>query len=443
MQDTLVGGGFPELPTPERTIMHGGPLLTAVGFLLVLVGAAALADFPEPAKLPANPDLPDPLLMMNGERVKTKEDWTKKRRPELKALFQHYMYGNMPDAPEKISAKVEREDRKYFDGKATKKEVTIAFGPPDTPKVHLLLVIPNDRKKATPVFVGMNFHGNYTVTKDPTIPLPTAWVPNGTKGVNDNKASEDGRGVDAAVWDLEDVVGHGYAVATFYCGDVDPDRADKREGVQVHYLKKGETKPDPNDWGTIAAWSWGLSRAVDYLVTDADLDRERIIAVGHSRLGKAAMVAGAFDERIALIIPHQAGCGGTAPSRGKVGESVKQINDRFPHWFDANFKEFNDKVDRLPFDQNCLVALAAPRPVLFTNGVEDEWANPKGQFQVLQGADSVYRLLGVEGLEAKEMPEPNKLIASRLGYHIRPGKHSMGKEDWKVWIEFADKHLGK
>jgi hypothetical protein len=423
-------------------MMHGGTLLTAVGFLLVLAGAAALADYPEPSKLPANADLPDPLVMFNGERVKTKEDWTTKRRPELKKLFQHYMYGFMPDAPEKISAKVEREDKKYFDGKATKKEITIAFGPPDTPKIHLLLVIPNDRKKAAPVFVGMNFHGNYTVLNDPTIPLPAVWVPNGTKGVKDNKAGEEGRGVDAAVWNLEDVIGHGYAVATFYCGDMDPDRADKREGVQPHYLKT-ESEKTGDAWSTIAAWAWGLSRAVDYLVTDGDVDKERIIAVGHSRLGKAAMLAGAFDERIAVIIPHQAGCGGTAPSRGKVGESVKQINDRFPHWFDGNFKEFNDKVDRLPFDQNCLVALAAPRPVLFTNGVEDTWANPEGQFQVLQGADSVYRLLGVEGLAAKKMPEPNNLIDSRLGYHIRPGKHSMGKEDWKVWIEFADKHLGK
>ncbi len=422
--------------------MHGGPLLTAAAILVALATATAIADFPEPSKLPSQPDLPDPLVMMNGERVKTKEDWTKKRRPELKALFEHYMYGTAPAAPDKIGAKVEREDKKYFDGKATKKEVTIAFGTADTPKIHLLLVIPNDRKQAAPVFVGMNFHGNYTVTTDPSIPLPTAWVPNGTKGVKDNKAGDEGRGADAAVWNLEDVIAHGYAVATFYCGDIDPDRPDKREGVQPHY-QKPHSEPTGDEWATVSAWAWGLSRAVDYLITDGDLDKKRIVVVGHSRLGKAAMLAGAFDERIAVVIPHQAGCGGTAPSRGKVGESVKQINDRFPHWFDGNFKQFNEHPDKLPFDQNGLVALAAPRPVLFTNGVEDTWANPEGQFQVLQGADAVYRLLGVEGLEAKKMPEPNQLIASRLGYHIRPGKHSMGKEDWKVWIEYVDKQLGK
>src|SRR5205085_8774413 len=165
--------------------------------------------------------------------------------------------------------------------------------------------------------------------------------------------------------------------------------------------------------GTIAAWAWGVQRAVDYLVTDKELDAARIIAVGHSRLGKTALLAGAFDERIALVIPHQAGCGGTSPSRGKVGESVRRINTSFPHWFNTAFKEFNDQPDRLPFDQHCLVALVAPRPVLFSNAVEDTWANPDGQFQVLQAADPVYRFLGVEGLAAKEMPEPNRLVASR------------------------------
>jgi len=165
--------------------------------------------------------------------------------------------------------------------------------------------------------------------------------------------------------------------------------------------------------------------------------------VGHSRLGKTALLAAAFDERIALVVPLQAGCGGTAPSRGKVGESVKQINDRFPHWFNGTFKEFNDQPDRLPFDQHCLVALVAPRPVLFSNATEDTWANPAGQFQVLQAADPVYRFLGAGGLEAKEMPEVGKLIDSRLGYYIRPGKHSMTKDDWKGFLDFADKQLSR
>jgi hypothetical protein len=417
--------------------MRRALLLAAV---LLLVTAMVHAAFPDVSKLPAQADLPDPLVMLDGSRVTTKEQWFDKRRPELKALFQHYMYGHLPP-PEKITASVEREDRKYFDGKATKKEVAIALGPPDTPNIHLLLVVPNERKKPAPVFVGMNFCGNYALVKDPTIPLPTVWMYPNHPGVKNNRATEEGRGAEADVWALEQSIDHGYAVATFYDGDVDPDRPDVREGIQPHLQKKDQAGPQA--WGTIAAWAWGVQRAVDYLVTDTDLDRERIAVVGHSRLGKTALVAAAFDERIALAIPHQAGCGGTAPSRGKVGESVKQINDHFPHWFDGTFKEFNDQPERLPFDQNCLVALVAPRPVLFSNAVEDTWANPEGQFQVLQAAEPVYRLLGAGGLDAKKMPEQGVLIDSTLGYYIRAGKHSMTKDDWKVFLAFADKHLGK
>jgi hypothetical protein len=154
-------------------------------------------------------------------------------------------------------------------------------------------------------------------------------------------------------------------------------------------------------------------------------------------------LAAALDERIALTIPHQAGCGGTAPSRGKVGESVKRINDGFPHWFNAEFKKFNEQPERTPFDQNGLVALCAPRPVLFSNAVEDQWANPGGQFEVLQAADPVYRWLKAGGLDAKTMPELNRLVKSKLGYYIRPGKHSMTAGDWEVFLEFADAHLGR
>ena len=260
-------------------------------------------------------------------------------------------------------------------------------------------------------------------------------------GCKDQRATDAGRGSRIDVWAIENTIDRGYAVATFYNGDIDPDRPDFTDGIHPHYFKEGRTKPGPHDWGTIAAWAWGLHRAVDYLVTDKEIDDRRIAVIGHSRNGKTALLAAAFDERIALAIPHQAGCGGTAPSRGTVGESVKQINDRFPHWFNDEFAKFNDRVDLLPFDQHALVALVAPRPVLLTNAVEDTWANPAGQFRVLQAADKVYRFLDAGGLEADRMPEPGKLIDSKLGYYIRPGKHSMGKKDWQVFLDFADKHF--
>jgi hypothetical protein len=403
----------------------------------------AAAELPDAAALPSRPELPDPLVMLNGDKITTKEAWQSKRRPELKTLFQHYMYGYFPDAPKEVTGKIEREDPKYFGGKATKKEVTISFGPEAMPKIHLLLVIPNTRKKPAPCFVGMNFCGNHALVKDPTILLPTVWMYPNRPGVTDNRATEAGRGTDVDVWALEQSIDRGYAVATFYNGDIKPDHPKYTDGIQKHFFKEGQTEPGPREWGVIASWAWGISRAVDYLVTDKDIDRTKIAAVGHSRLGKTALLAAAFDERIALAIPLQAGCGGTAPSRGKVGESVQRINTSFPHWFNGEFKKFNEHPDRLPFDQHCLVALCAPRPVLFANAVEDTWANPDGQFEMLKAADPVYRLLGAGGLDAKKMPEVNALVDSTLGYYIRPGKHSMRKSDWKVFLDFADKHFGK
>jgi hypothetical protein len=410
--------------------------------LLCFLGLLLGADFPSVEQLPSRPELPDPLILLNGERIESREAWVQKRRPELKALFEYYMYGKAPVPPAKVTAKLEREEKQCLGGKATRKELTLSFGPEALPRIHLLLVVPNKREKPAPVFLGLNFRGNHTLLPDRDIALPTAWLP-ARPGVKENRATEDARGTDVDVWALEQSIDRGYAVATFYNGDIAPDHPGFTDGVHRFFFEKGQTQPGPHEWGTVAAWAWGLQRAVDYLVTDADLDRNRVAVVGHSRLGKAAMLAGAFDERIALVIPLQAGCGGTAPSRGKVGESVKQINDRFPHWFDAEFKKFNEHTDRLPFDQNCLVALAAPRPVLFANAVEDTWANPAGQFEVLQAAEPVYRLLGAGGLDAKKLPEVNQLVDSKLGYFIRPGKHSMTKLDWKFFLDYADKQLGK
>ncbi len=408
-------------------------------FLVTTIGAAAMAHagFPGVSELPSRPELPDPLVMLDGSRVASPERWASARRPELKALFAHYMYGAMPPKPGAVSSIVERDDKGYLGGKATKKEVTIDFGP-DSPNIHLLLVVPNKRTGPAPAFLGLNFNGNHAALADPSIALPEYWMPPSPTGVKDNRATDAGRGRDVGVWSIEKVVDRGYAVATFYCGDVAPDHPGFADGVFPAFA--GGAKRGPDDWGAVAAWAWGLMRAMDYLERDPDVDRTRVAVVGHSRLGKAALLAGAFDERFAMVIGHQAGCGGSAPSRGKVGEQVRQINDRFPHWFDDEFKQFNDQVDRLPFDQNCLVALAAPRPLLLTNGVEDTWANPAGQFEVLKAADPAYRLLGGRGLGGEEtMPPPGKLVGDRLAYHIRPGKHSMGPEDWDTFLEYADK----
>jgi hypothetical protein len=381
-------------------------------------------------------ELPDPLVMKDGTPVKNRKDWEQKRRPELKALFQQEMYGQIPPKPEKIEFKVRNQHDDFLGGKAVMKAVTISFGSPESPSIDLLVVSPKDSKKH-PAFLVLNFCGNHAITDDPRVPLTRGWMYSMCKGCTNNQATDAARGGQANDWPLEEIIARGYAVATFCNTDVDSDRVDVSDGI---YKWLNPSAP-PHDRGTIAAWAWGFHRALDYLVTDKSIEGKRVAALGHSRNGKTALLAAAFDERFALAIPHQAGCGGTAPSRGMVGESVQKINTSFPHWFNAAFKKYNDAPEKLPFDQNCLAALMAPRPILFSNAAEDQWANPNGQFEVLKAAEPVYKLLKAGGLDADKMPELGKLVNSNLGYFIRPGKHSMTREDWMVFLDFADKHL--
>ncbi|HEX4607768.1 MAG TPA: acetylxylan esterase [Urbifossiella sp.] len=411
--------------------------LAALGALVVTLSAIR-ADFPPPAQLPPRPGLPDPTVMLDGAKVASKADWEAKRRPELKALVEHYMYGRYPAAPAQVTAKVLFSDDKAFDGKGTLTEVELTVGGPSWPKVYLLVARPNG---TAPVgcFVGPNFGGNHLLTTDARVHLPTTWVPNNYPGVVGGKATEAGRGKQADTWPLAEIVARGYAVATFYCGDIQPDRPDVAEGVRAA-VGTAAGKADPADTATIMWWAWGVHRAVDYLVTAAGIDPRRLAVVGHSRLGKTALLAGAFDPRIAVVIPNQAGCGGSGPNRHSdpKAEPVERINKAFPHWFNGNFKAFGADPAKLPFDQNGLVALCAPRPVLFTNAAEDLWANPSGQFEVLKAANPAYRLYGVDGITTDAMPPLNQLVASRLGYWIRPGKHAMTPADWKTYMDFAD-----
>src|SRR5258708_17790216 len=286
--------------------------------------------------------MPDPLVMLNGHRVKNSIQWTKERRPELKLLFQHFMYGYFPP-PVKVMAKIEREDSACLGGKATLREITLRPGDEIARPINLMLVVPNHRTKPAPVFLGISFCGTQAVLKDPKIRMSDGWA-YPAPGIVDNRATEAGRGAAVDVWNVEQSIDRGYAVAIFYNGDVEPDVPANIDGIRFKEMTAGR-----REFGAIAAWAWGIHRVIDYLVTVKDIDREKIAVVGHSRNGKATLLAAAFDERIALAIPLQAGCGGTAPSRRKIGETVRQINENFPHWFNDAFKDFNDNTDFLPF----------------------------------------------------------------------------------------------
>jgi dienelactone hydrolase len=420
--------------------------LSALLPALVLPLASFADPLAKPADLPIHPDLPDPLVASSGEKIIRADQWPA-RREELKRLFQEYEYGFLPPKPAQTKSVIDRENANALGGKALLREVTLT--PLPGVNIHLLLVLPWG-DKPVPVFLGLNFNGNHEVLPDPIIRLPEAWMRT-VPPDDSHQASDATRGRQEKTWNIEMAIARGYGVATFYNGDFVSDNADlARE--QLKRLR-AEKESGTNECATIAAWAWGLSRALDYLVTDPRVDAKRIAVVGHSRNGKTALLAGAMDERFALVIPLQAGCGGTAPcrlspelakpnERGRpTCETLAVINKAFPHWFCENFKAFNEEPARLPFDQHELIALCAPRPVLVSNATEDVWANPAGQFEMLKAADPVYRLISGEGLEAAAMPEPNKLVASRLGYFIRPGKHEMATIDWAAFLDYADRWL--
>jgi (4-O-methyl)-D-glucuronate---lignin esterase len=410
---------------------------------LSLAGLLAAADFPEVSQLKPSTELPDPLVMLDGTKVTNKADWEAKRKPELKALFQHYMYGRMPPKPARQEFRVS-EPRDCLGGKAVLRDVTIVpIEPRTVHPIHVVLITPKEAK-SPPVFIGMNFCGNHALLDDPKIPLPSVWVRSSCDGAANERATDAGRGSQKDTWNADLIVSRGYALASFYSADVDPDTPDMTDGIGPAFYKPGQTQQGDDDAGTIALWAWGFQRVVDYLVDSPQLvDPKRIAIVGHSRNGKTALLAGAMDERIALVIPHQAGCGGTAPSRttDPKAESVQRINTSFPHWFCGNFKKYNDRENELPVDAHMLIALIAPRPVYVASASEDLWADPRGEFLACYHASPVYELLGKEGLKTTEMPKNDEPVHTAVGYHIRTGKHDVTDYDWEQYLKFADKHF--
>lgn len=412
----------------------------------LLLSCTAQAQKPEPnydeTKVPAY-TLPDPLVA-RGERASTAQAWTTKVRPHLLGLFETQMYGKTPGGrPANMRFEVTSTDKQALGGTAVRKEVSVRFGDSkDAPGMQILMYLPKDASGPVPVFVGLNFRGNHAVRPEPGITLARGWMRNKDGKVIYQQAPEESRGAAASRWAVEKMIARGYGLATVFYGDLDPDFDDGfQNGVHPLFYRAGQTRPDPDQWAAIGAWAWGLSRIVDYLETDKDVDASRVAVMGHSRLGKAALWAGAQDARFGIVISNDSGCGGAALSKRAFGETVKRINDVFPHWFCANFKKFNDKESELPFDQHMLIALIAPRPVYVASAEEDRWADPKGEFLGLRHADPVYSLFGKEGLGVDQMPAVNQPVGRTNGYHIRTGKHDVTDYDWERYLDFADKHF--
>ena len=382
------------------------------------------------SKVPAY-ELPELLQLNDGTPVKDAATWNEKRRAEVLELFRSEVYGRRPGRPKALRAEVTKKDASALGGKARRREVKIHFTSKENgPSMNMLLYLPAKAKKPAPAFLGLNFRGNPTVSKDPGITL--------RKG---DKESD--RGKSAGRWQADMIIDRGYALATIWYGDIEPD--DKRNAFSqgIHKVYGPANKIPPDGWGSIAAWGWGLSRALDYFETIDEIDHKRVAVIGHSRLGKTSLWAGAEDERFALVISNDSGCGGAALCRRAFGETVKRINTSFPHWFCDNFNKYNGREADLPVDQHMLIALMAPRPVYVASAVGDRWADPRGEYLSAKHADPVYRLLGTEGLPALKMPPVDKPSMGRIGYHIRTGNHDVKAFDWKAYLDFADKHLGR
>ena len=366
------------------------------------------------AKVPAY-ELPDPLQFDDGREVRNARQWEKKRRPQVLEVFAQEMYGHMPARPEGLHFSTISEETVYA-GLGLRKVVRIYLDADQAHWFDVLIHLPKDAAGPVPMFVGLNFKGN-----DATL---------------DERA--DFR------WPYELVLKAGMGVATAWRDSIEPDGKDSKlaeaegvcrdGGVRSWYNKDG-------DWGAISAWAWGLSRIVDYLETDEAYDTDRLAVIGHSRLGKTALWAGANDLRFDMVISNDSGCCGAAISRRKFGESFAVIDTSFPHWFTREFDKYKGREETFPADQHWLIALAAPRPVYVASATEDLWADPKGEWLAAKAAGPVYALFGMQGLD-DGMPAPDVSDGDgRIGYHIRSGAHNILAFDWQQYISFMNRHL--
>ena len=402
--------------------------VVAIGFTACVVFSRELKEFDndvnyDEARIPRY-DLPDPLVTAEGKPVTTADQWRNIRRPQILSLFANFIYGAVPVPPDPISQTyhVIKEDKSFMGGKVTKLDVSIRFkNRKGTAQTHIIIFIPNHASKPVPAFMMMSFDN------------PRG----GSFQLSSSRKGHLRNGVPLGL-----LADQGYAYISVYHGNlVGHNEVSFGGGIHKLFFRDGQSFPKAHEWGVLAANAWTGMRALDYLETNDRVDANRVAVMGHSKMGKATLWAAAQDERFALAISAQSGCGGAALWRRKYGETMAKLN-RFPHWLCINARKFNEREDDLPVDQHMLLSLIAPRPVYVASGTADTWADPHGEFQSANHAGPVYRLLGKKPLSTTKLPPPNQpLLDGDICYHIRTGGHSLEPYDWQQFIKFADRHL--
>jgi hypothetical protein len=360
------------------------------------------------------------------------------RRPEILRLMESMQFGRAPGRPAKVTVDAFDAGTPALGGKAVRRQTTLYFTPDRAgPKAELLVYTPAEAKGPVPLLLQISFSPNANVVDDPGIKPGEMWNRE-KKRVPAPPPSAFGR------VDIAPFLAAGIGFATLYYGDIEPDFIGGVPfGIRGQYLKPGQTKPAPDEWGAIAAWAWGLSRVMDHLETQPAIDARRVALLGSSRLGKTVLWAGATDQRFAVILASVSGESGAALSRRNYGETVRHMTDstRYAYQFAGTYQTYGDRVDQLPFDGHMLVSLISPRPLLLQTGDTDYWSDPKGEYLSAVAASPVYRLLGTEGLTAGAYPPAGQPILSTLGYYMHAGRHGILPQDWPVFLAFLQKHL--
>jgi hypothetical protein len=386
-----------------------------------------------------NYKLPNVLTLKNGRKVTSVKTWNEQRRPELVKLFEEYQFGKVPPRPADMTFNVFDKGTPAFNGKAIRKQVTVYFTK-DTSKqkMDLLIYLPANATKPAPLLLVINFNANANAVDDPGVKQGYVWTREG-KRIPASEARSFGK------MDVNQFIDNGIGVATVYYGDIEPDfKTGIQYGIRGHYLKPGTTQPAPDEWGAISAWSWGLSRAMDYFETDRQIDTKRIALQGTSRLGKTVLWTGARDPRFKLVISSCSGEGGAALSRRDYGENIAHMTDtsRYYYQFAPNRHNYAQDFNSAPVDAHMLVALMAPRPLLLQTGDTDYWSDPKGEFLAAVAAEPVYKLFSKKGPGTDIMPGAGEqTMLNTLGYYMHAGGHGTIPSDWPVFLEYLKKHL--